>query len=53
MKLTMPGGSVEIPADDLVSVEPEDTFQALPAPSTGRRTLWRIDPRRRRKAWAR
>ena len=31
VKLTMPGGAVEIAASDLVSVEPEDTFQALPA----------------------
>jgi soluble lytic murein transglycosylase-like protein len=37
VKLTMPGGSVEIPANDLLSVEPEDIFQALPAekPATG------------------
>ena len=30
VKLTMPGGFVEISASDLVSIEPEDTFQALP-----------------------
>jgi soluble lytic murein transglycosylase-like protein len=37
VKLTMPGGSVEIPANDLLSVEPEDIFQVLPAekPATG------------------
>lgn len=31
VRLTMEGGSVEIAADDLVSVEPEEVFQALPA----------------------
>lgn len=31
VKLAMPGGAVEIAASDLVSVEPEDTFRALPA----------------------
>ena len=31
IKLSMPGGGVEIPAADLVSVEPEDTFQARPS----------------------
>jgi hypothetical protein len=39
VKLTMPGGFVEIAASDLVSIEPEDTFQALPEepkPETGR-----------------
>lgn len=38
VKLTMPGGFVEIAASDLVSIEPEDTFQALPEepkPATG------------------
>jgi len=29
VKLSMPGGGVEIPAADLASVEPEDTFPAL------------------------
>lgn len=31
IKLTMAGGSVEIAASDLVSIEPEDTFLSLPA----------------------
>ena len=37
IKLTMAGGSVEIAASDLVSIEPEDTFLSLPAvkPATG------------------
>jgi len=30
--LTVQGGVVDVAASDLVSVEPEDTFQALPAP---------------------
>jgi soluble lytic murein transglycosylase-like protein len=33
VRLTMPGGSVNVPADELVSVEPEDQFASLaPAP---------------------
>ena len=32
VRLTMTGGSVEIPNDELVSVEPEDTFEAIPVP---------------------
>jgi soluble lytic murein transglycosylase-like protein len=32
VRLTVPGGVVEVPASDLVSVEPEDTFQTIPAP---------------------
>ncbi len=32
VRLTMMGGSVEIPNDELVSVEPEDTFEAVPVP---------------------
>jgi hypothetical protein len=31
-RLTVDGGSLEIAADDLVAFEPEDTFQAFPAP---------------------
>jgi soluble lytic murein transglycosylase-like protein len=30
VRLTMSGGSVNVPADELVSVEPEDQFAALP-----------------------
>jgi hypothetical protein len=32
VRLTMDGGNVEVAADDLVSVEPEDMFAANPAP---------------------
>jgi hypothetical protein len=28
MRLYVPGGTIELPIDDLVSVEPEDTFPA-------------------------
>ena len=31
VRLTMSGGSVNVPADELVSVEPEDQFASLPA----------------------
>ena len=31
VRLTMEGGTVEVPASELASVEPEDTFRALPA----------------------
>ncbi|MFZ3216877.1 MAG: lytic transglycosylase domain-containing protein [Candidatus Acidiferrales bacterium] len=34
VRLTLDGGSVTVPAADLVSVEPEDHFTALPAPVT-------------------
>jgi soluble lytic murein transglycosylase-like protein len=32
VRLAMPGGSLELPVDELVSVEPEDIFQAIPRP---------------------
>jgi hypothetical protein len=32
VRLSMTGGSLEIPSDELVSVEPEDTFEAIPTP---------------------
>src|ERR1700726_3086497 len=32
VRLTVPGGVVEVAAGDLLSVEPEDTFQTIPAP---------------------
>ena len=37
VKLSMAGGTVEIPASELLSIEPEDVFQALPSekPATG------------------
>jgi hypothetical protein len=33
VRLAMPGGSLELPADELVSVETEDIFQAIPEPA--------------------
>jgi soluble lytic murein transglycosylase-like protein len=39
--LTVSGGTVDIASSDLVSVEPEETFQAIPVPSpTGNDTLY-------------
>src|SRR5579884_2262923 len=32
VRLTMVGGSVDLPGDELVSVEPEDTFGSIPVP---------------------
>jgi hypothetical protein len=32
MRLTIPGGRVDVPADQIVSIEPEDVFVANPAP---------------------
>jgi hypothetical protein len=33
VRLSMPGGTLELPADALVCVEPVDVFQAIPEPS--------------------
>jgi soluble lytic murein transglycosylase-like protein len=35
VRLSMPGGNLELPADELVSIEPEDIFQAIPVPKAG------------------
>jgi soluble lytic murein transglycosylase-like protein len=35
VRLTMMGGSLEMPSDELVSVEPEDMFEAIPTPKVG------------------
>ena len=32
MRLTIPGGRVDLPADQIVSIEPEDVFAPNPAP---------------------
>src|SRR5277367_5736375 len=32
MRLTIPGGRVDLPADQIVSIEPEDVFVANPVP---------------------
>lgn len=34
IRLTVPGGSVELAASELVSVEPEETFKLVPAPAS-------------------
>ena len=33
VRLTVQGGAVEVASSDLISVEPEETFQAVPAPA--------------------
>jgi soluble lytic murein transglycosylase-like protein len=35
VRLSMPGGNLELPIDELVSIEPEDVFQAIPVPKAG------------------